>query len=235
MFVDNEISKPLRVKIQRSDPESISEFEIPRIVPMSVLDALLAVQREQDASIGFRFSCRVAMCGTCTVRVNGRSVLACQTAISPDQETLEVGPLAGLPVIRDLIVDTTPFWDQWERVIPYMVPKEGLDKPAQVEPASKERQSIDSSLDCIQCGACYSSCGFSSQDNTFIGPAAVNRAMVLINDSRDDEGRLRLDLVTKSDGVDRCHFMYGCSSVCPKGLDPAKAIRKIRTGRVKNR
>lgn len=234
-MTDEDVENPLQVKVQRSDPEAQSTFEVRRTTPMTVLDALLAIQRDVDPSISFRYSCRVAMCGTCTVRVNGRSVLACQTVVEDDEDKVEIGPVAGLPVIRDVVADFTPFWNQWERIVPYMVPKEGLDEPAEVAPDSAERQSIDPSLDCIQCGACYSSCGFSSADNTYLGPAAITRAMVLINDSRDAEGRRRLDITTKDDGVDRCHFQYGCTSVCPKNLDPAKAIRKIRTGRVDNR
>jgi succinate dehydrogenase / fumarate reductase iron-sulfur subunit/fumarate reductase iron-sulfur subunit len=228
-------SAPLLVRVARSDPQDRTEFEVERFAPMTVLDVLLSIQRDHDASLGFRFSCRVAMCGTCTVRVDGRSVLACQSVVPDQARRLDIGPMAGLPVIRDLVVDTAPFWDQWARVTPYLEPVDSLDAPAQVRPDSDERQAIDPSLDCIQCGACFSSCGVAGLDRTFLGPAALTRAMVLISDSRDAAGQRRLDLVTRGDGVDRCHYMYGCSGVCPKGLDPAKAIRQLRTGRTKDR
>jgi succinate dehydrogenase / fumarate reductase iron-sulfur subunit/fumarate reductase iron-sulfur subunit len=227
--------RALVVRLQRSDPADQDTFEVDRFPAMTVLDVLLAIQRDQDASIGFRFSCRVAMCGTCTLRVDGRSVLACQSLVPDDATTLDIAPMAGFPVVRDLVVDTSPFWEQWSRVTPYLEPRESLDAPARVEPDSDERQAIDDALDCIQCGACFSSCGIAGMDKTFLGPAALNRAMVLINDSRDAGGRRRLDLVTDEDGVDRCHFIYGCSGVCPKGLDPARAIRRLRTGRVQDR
>lgn len=226
-------SSPITVRVARSDPKSQTEFTVDRITPMTALDVLLAIQREHDASLGFRFSCRVAMCGTCTLRVNGRSVLACQRVIHPNEFSIDIAPAAGMPVIRDLIVDTTPFWDEWRRITPWPVFENGrLDEPAQIRPDSDERVAIDAALDCIQCGACYSSCGFSGGDGKFIGPAALNRAYVLISDSRDIATEERLAEVNGQDGVSRCHNMYGCTGSCPKGLDPAKAIRHIRTGRV---
>ena len=217
--------------MSRSDPGARREFEIERIEPMTVLDALLAVQRDHDATIGFRFSCRVAMCGTCTVRRDGRSVLACQERVEPGTTELRIDPAGGLPVIRDLLVDMRPFWDEWARVTPYLVPRDDLDAPAQVPPDSAERETIDPSLDCIGCGACYSSCGVAGAGRDFLGPAALTRAMVLIADSRDAAGDERLQAVSGADGVDRCHYIYGCSAVCPKGLDPARAIRRLRAWR----
>lgn len=225
----------VRVRVHRSDPDAPREFKVARIEPMSVLDALLAVQRDHDATLGFRFSCRVAMCGTCTVRVDGRSVLACQARVEPEAEAIRIDPVAGLPVIRDLLVDTRPFWDEWARVTPYLVPREGLDEPAVVRPDSAEREIIDPSLDCIGCGACWSSCGVADHRRDFLGPAALNRAMVLIADSRDAAAEERLEAVAAADGVDRCHYVYGCTAACPKGLDPAHAIRRLRTWRLRAR
>jgi succinate dehydrogenase / fumarate reductase iron-sulfur subunit/fumarate reductase iron-sulfur subunit len=222
---------PLRVRVHRSDPAAPGAFSVERIDPMTALDVLLAVQRDHDASLGFRFSCRVAMCGTCTVRVDGRTVLACQAGIPPEAEAVRIDPVAGLPVIRDLLVDTRPFWDEWARVTPYLVPREGLEEPARVAPDSEERRIIDPSLDCIGCGACWSSCGVADARRDFLGPAALNRAMVLIADSRDAAGERRLEVVGASDGVDRCHYVYGCTAVCPKGLDPAGSIRRLRAWR----
>lgn len=222
----------ITVRLSRTEDGARRDFSVPRIEPMTVLDVLLAIQRLEDPSIGFRFSCRVAMCGTCTVRVDGRSVLACQEVVGPQRSHLRIEPVAGFPVIRDLIVDTTPFWEQWARVTPYLVPADGLDEPAVVRPDSAERRAIDPALDCIQCGACFSSCGIAGLDRDFLGPAALNRALVLINDSRDAATARRTEVSTGPSGVDRCHYIYGCSGVCPKGLDPAAAIRRLRTGKV---
>jgi len=221
----------LLVSVNRTDPDAPSEFRIRTFHPMTVLDALLAVQREHAPSLGFRFSCRVAMCGTCTLRVNGRSALACQTVIPEGTEKIRLDPAAGFPVVRDLIVDTAPFWEQWRRITPYVVPsREAAAEPARIAPDSPEREAIDPALDCIQCGACFSSCGIAGGARSFLGPAALNRALVLIHDSRDTATEERLSLVTGADGVDRCHYIYGCTGSCPKGLDPARSIRRLRRG-----
>lgn len=220
----------LRVRVHRSDPDAPSVFTVGRFTPMTVLDVLLAIQRDHEPSLGFRFSCRVAMCGTCTIRVDGRSVLACQTVVPEDAREIRLDPAAGLPVIRDLVVDTKPFWNQWASIRPYLVPVADLDEPAHVRPDSPERQAIDPALDCIQCGACYSSCGVAGLSGDFLGPAALTRAYVLLNDSRDAATSERLEKVHGSEGVERCHLIYGCTGACPKGLDPARAIRRLRRG-----
>ncbi|MBO0830113.1 MAG: succinate dehydrogenase/fumarate reductase iron-sulfur subunit [Streptosporangiales bacterium] len=227
-------SSDVTVVVRRSDPAARSTFTVARTEPMMVLDLLLAIQREHDACIGFRFSCRVAMCGTCTLRLDGRSVLACQTPVPQDRDTVRLDPVAGLPVLRDLVVDTAPFWREWAKVTPYLVPHDGLTEPAVVTPDSDERRLIDASLDCIGCAACYSSCAVAAGSRDFVGPAALNRAMVLVADSRDAAAEQRLAVADGAGGVDRCHYVYGCSAVCPKGLDPAAAIRYLRKSRLKS-
>jgi succinate dehydrogenase/fumarate reductase iron-sulfur protein len=232
-LADRDGKGQVRVTVARSDPSARSSFLVERFTPMTVLDLLLAIQRGADASIGFRYSCRVAMCGTCTVRVDGRTVLACQEP-APERDEVRLDPIAGLPVVRDLVVDTAPFWAEWARVTPYLVPAEGLDEPARIPPAGPERRVIDPSLDCIGCAACWSSCGIAAAGRDFLGPAALNRAMVLIADSRDAAGDERLSEVGGLDGLDRCHYIYGCSAACPKGLDPAGAIRRLRRWRLES-
>ncbi|MEA2597204.1 MAG: fumarate reductase iron-sulfur subunit [Thermomicrobiales bacterium] len=222
----------VRVTVTRSDSSAPATFEVARFEPMMVLDALLAIQREHEPSLGFRYSCRVGMCGTCTVRLDGRPVLACQTRLLPDQDGIRLDPLAGLPVVRDLIVDMTPFFDEWARVKPYLVPRPELTEPAKIEPDTPERQVIDPALDCITCGACYAGCGIAGYQRDFLGPAALNRAMVLIADSRDAEREERLRAVTGADGAWRCRYIHACTAVCPKGLDPAGAIRRLRRWRL---
>jgi succinate dehydrogenase/fumarate reductase iron-sulfur protein len=221
------------VRVHRSAAGAPDRFSVQRIDPMTALDALLAIQREHDATLGFRWSCRAGMCGTCTVRVDGRSVLACQSPIGPDVERLRIDPIAGLPVIRDLLVDTGPFWEEWGRITPYLVGRPDLDQPAAIRPDSSERELIDPHLDCIGCAACYSSCAIADHRRDFLGPAALNRAMVLIADSRDAAAGERLEAIDASDGVDRCHYIYGCTAACPKGLDPAGAIRRLRARRAR--
>lgn len=222
----------LLVEIHRSQELSSRSFVVRRFFPMSVLDALLAVGRKEDESLAYRFSCRVGMCGTCLVRVNGKSVLACQEMITPEVRHIAVSPAAGFEVIRDLVVDTTPFWKQWAKAIPYFVPKKGALEPAVIAHSSAERLAIDPHVNCIQCGACYSSCGVSSVNNDFLGPAALNRVFVLNSDSRDAAHAEREAIISGDDGYLRCHSMYGCSIACPKELDPVSSIRKLRSGQM---
>src|SRR5918999_6376260 len=222
----------VRVTVSRSDPAARAVFEVARFAPMMVLDALLAIQREDDPALGFRYSCRVGMCGTCTVRLDGQSVLACQTPLEPGRDAIRLDPLAGLPVVRDLIVDMRPFFDEWARAKPYFVPAAGTTEPASILPDAPERRIIDPALDCITCGACYSGCGIATYRRAFLGPAALTRAMVLIADSRDGARAERLRAVTGDDGAWRCRYIHACTAVCPKGLDPADAIRRLRRWRL---
>jgi len=218
----------VQVVVRRSGPPRLQTYHVPRIQPMKVLDLLLAIQRDEDPTLAFRFSCRVAMCGTCTVRLDGRAVLACETPVPGGGGPVHIEPLAGLPVLRDLVVDTAPFFAQWAAITPYFVPRDASAGPARIRPGSPERELIDPRLDCITCGACFSSCGIAAAGRDFLGPAALNRALALVADSRDGATSQRLARVSAADGTDRCHYIYGCSADCPKGLDPAGAIRGLR-------
>lgn len=223
----------LSVSIRRSDPGAPSTFEVARTMPMTVLDVLLAVQHGHDASLAFRYSCRIAACGTCTVELDGRPVLACQAGVPEGRSEVRLGPIGGLPVVRDLVVDMSPFFAAWREVLPSLIPVGGLDEPAIIPPASPERSEIDPDRGCITCGACFSTCAMSGGGSEFLGPAALTRAMVLLADSRDAAGSDRLRRVSGPDGVDGCHYHGGCTVVCPKGLDPARAIRRIRRRRLR--
>jgi succinate dehydrogenase / fumarate reductase iron-sulfur subunit/fumarate reductase iron-sulfur subunit len=173
------------------------------------------------------------MCGTCAVRANGRSVLACQTFVSPDADEIEIAPLSGLPVVRDLIVDMRPFWAQWAEVRPWFVPKD--DEVSRIDSNSREGQLVAGALGCISCGACYSTCDLTRHDREYLGPAALNRALALIADPRDGAGRERLAVVGSRGGVDRCHYVGACTSACPAGLDPSRSIVELRRLRAKAR
>ncbi len=200
-----------------------------RFPSIMVLDLLLAVQMQYDAALGFRYSCRVAMCGTCTVRVNGQAVLACQTAVDPAWTEVRLEPLAGLPIVRDLIVDMGPFFEQWGSIKPYISPSPGLVTPAPIAPDAPERRLIDPSLNCITCGACYSNSVSSGRSPRLLSPAALTRASVLVADSRDEATSERLDLV--GGHAEEDHM----SLYCPKGLDLGGAIEALRRRRKEER
>jgi succinate dehydrogenase/fumarate reductase iron-sulfur protein len=218
-------SRPLQVTIARSTEGAETTFEVDVLQPAVVLDVLLALQR-QDPSLAFRYSCRVSMCGACALRVDGRSALACQTPVPPTADELVLEPLAGLPVVRDLIVDMTPFWDEWRRLTPWFVPADG--EPRTLAADDPSRAAVEAGLDCISCGACWSACDLAGGAHGFRGPAALNRAMVLVADDRDGARDERLRAVSESGGVTSCHYIHGCSGACPKGIDPAASIRRLR-------
>ena len=216
----------VQVDIARSDGDAATHFDVEVAQPAVVLDVLLAVQR-LDPTLGFRYSCRVSMCGTCAVRVDGRPALACQTRIEATTESLAVEPLAGLPVVRDLIVDTKPFWDAWRKVEPWFVPRADGEERT-LAAGDPSRADVEAGLDCIACGVCWTACDLTRSRHGFVGPAALNRAMVLAADRRDGAREKRLRIVGGEGGVTGCHYIHACSGACPKGLDPAASIRRLR-------
>jgi succinate dehydrogenase/fumarate reductase iron-sulfur protein len=216
--------RTLHVTIRRSEPGAAKAFDVPATDPVTVLDLLRKVQQHHDPTLAFRYSCRVAMCGTCAVRVDGRSTLACRAVVPPTCDAVDVAPLAGLPVVRDLVVDMGPFWDEWRRVTPWFVPPES---PApRVALGSDASEVLDRALDCISCGACYSSCDIARLRTDYLGPAALNRALALIVDPRDSARAERLRTVDTTDGV------QACTSACPLGLDPSSSIVALRRIRI---
>jgi succinate dehydrogenase/fumarate reductase iron-sulfur protein len=218
--------RTLAVELARGDAEARSSFQVDVVEPAVVLDVLLALQR-LDPTVGFRYSCRVGMCGTCAIRIDGRPALACQTQIPAAAEGLLLQPLAGLPVVRDLIVDTTPFWDAWRRATPWFVPPAD-GEPRTLAAGDPSREAVEAGLDCVSCGACWTACDLAGTERGFLGPAALNRAMVLAADTRDGARDERLRLVAREGGVTRCHYLHGCSGACPRGIDPAASIRRLR-------
>jgi succinate dehydrogenase/fumarate reductase iron-sulfur protein len=220
----------IELVVARTDPGARRSFAIARAAAHVVLD-LLAVAAAEDPTLAYRYSCRSGFCGTCTVLLDGRPVLACQTRV-PDGPRADVAPLGGFGVVRDLVVDPGLFADRWAAVEPDVTPDAGAvagDAPAPAPPPSA---AAARSLDCISCGACVAACDLTALDRTFLGPAALTRAMVAIADPRDTRREHRLALVAGRDGVDGCHGIGACSLACPRELDPARAIRQLRRWRM---
>lgn len=196
---------------------------------MTVLDALTAIQNGQDATLGFRYSCRVGMCGTCALRVNGRPRWACRTRLDGLGEKVTLEPLANFPVLRDLAVDMAPFFDKMAQARGWAEPSgEAAEAPARISPLGRERGRIDPHIECITCGICYSACTMVGHDPAFLGPAALNRAYTLVCDSREAGGAERLAEVAGEHGVWRCHSQFNCTEACPKGISPATAIQALK-------
>jgi succinate dehydrogenase/fumarate reductase iron-sulfur protein len=220
----------VRVTVERSDAAARRVFDLPTHPRQTVLDALFEIQADLDPSLAFRCSCRVGMCGSCGVVVNGREGLACRTAVRTLGPEVHVGPMRHMPVIRDLVVDMAPFFAAYQAVAPWLVAREGVHDPMVAPPGGAERGDIDLGLECINCGLCYSACDVVGDTlGRFLGPAALNRAYNLVADLRDGATEERLDRVLGgSSGVWGCHLHMSCVEVCPKGIEPTRAIAHLR-------
>jgi len=222
------------LRIRRLDPGvhgvRWDSFSIPLEGRTTVLDALFYVLREQDRSIAFRCACRAAMCGSCAMMINGHERLACKTGLASLKAPIRVEPLRNLPVIKDLVVDMTDFFEKYEAIDPRpMLDARRLAEPAIIPATDVRRLEIGEGLDCITCGACYSACPMVAADPDYLGPAQLLRAFNVLSDEREAVGGDALhDQAFGRHGVWRCHGIGECTRVCPKGLDPSLAIRRLK-------
>jgi fumarate reductase iron-sulfur subunit len=206
-------------------------FEVPRRESQSVLDVVTHIQRALDPTLAYRFACRVGMCGSCAMTVNGRARWTCRTHVDKvaADGRLEIAPLANLPVIRDLVTDMAPFFDKWARARGrFQGAATRNDDFAQVPPASPARQAADAGIECIGCGVCYSSCDVVAWNPGYLGPAALNRAWTLVNDARDTDNRARIAAVAGDAGCHACHTHMACTERCPKAISPTAAIAGLK-------
>lgn len=226
--------------VHRYDPEVDDEpefesFDVPVSDSTSVLDGLFHVQEDRGENLSFRFSCRQGVCGSCCMEIDGRARLACQTPVSDLSDgEVTVRPLYNLPVIKDLVVDMDGFFDSFREVEPSFESEE-LDEDSElavVPPDSREREIIEPRTDCVGCGACYSGCSVAG-DN-YLGPAALNKALVLLEDSRESKTEERLERLMESDGVWGCHTQGTCTNVCPKDIPVSEGIQFMKRKAVKH-
>lgn len=194
----------------------------------TILDLLIRIQKEQDPSLAFRYACRVNMCGSCGLVINGRERLACKTNVVdlPKKRQITIRPLNHFPIVKDLVIDMQEFFKKLEESIPYFDPAEELEEPAIIRPDSKERMTIGLATECIQCGCCASSCTMVNYHSNYVGPAALNRAFTLLADSRDGLYDLRMSQILQS--CYHCRTEFNCSEVCPKELSPTRSIKHIQ-------
>ena len=222
----------VRLEVFRWAPgerEQIRPYDVQTVADTTVLDALVAIQREQDPTLALRYACRVGMCGSCAMVVNGRERWACRTRLaSLGPGPVEVRPLYHFPLLRDLVVDMTPFVDRLAAVGAAFVPTAQAPAYAEIAPASAERAEIDDAIECIGCGMCVSACTMVSHDPRFPGPAALNRVFTLQRDSRDGAHGDRGKAVLAEDVLTRCHGQANCTAVCPMEISPTDSILALR-------
>ena len=223
----------MRFSIYRYNPETDSkprmqDHELPDDCgAIMLLDALLLL-KQQDDSLSFRRSCREGVCGSDGMNINGRNGLACIMPIHELKQPITLRPLPGLPVIRDLIVDLTQFYNQYRTVKPWLINKDPEPEIERLQ-SPEERARLDGLYECVLCACCTTACpSFWWNPDRFLGPAALLQANRFLNDSRDQATGERLDDLDDPFRLFRCHTIMNCTDVCPKGLNPAKAIGHIR-------
>jgi succinate dehydrogenase iron-sulfur subunit len=230
---DNIVIKVFRANRTKGDSASYDSFEIPIQRWTTVLDALLYAKSYHDSSIGIRYSCRMASCGSCGMKINGVPKLACYTKISElEGSTITCEPLANFPHIRDLVTDFSQFFDHHKKMQPYIHNENSdmKDNKGLLE-FKQSLEDVDKYLQfsyCIKCGLCYSACPTVATDTKFPGPQALSQAYRYYADTRDNDTKERLNIVDEKHGIWRCHFAGSCSAVCPKGVDPALGIQLLR-------
>ncbi|MDJ0620360.1 MAG: succinate dehydrogenase/fumarate reductase iron-sulfur subunit [Calothrix sp. MO_192.B10] len=210
----------------------------------TILDCLNRIKWEQDGSLAFRKNCRNTICGSCAMRINGRSALACKENIGSEVSRLQpdsgsetgdnlpeitIAPLGNMPVIKDLVVDMSSFWNNLEAIAPYVSTASRKVPEREFLQTPQERSQLDQTGNCIMCGACYSECNAVEVNPDFVGPHALAKAYRTLADSRDDDSQNRLEQYNEgTKGVWGCTRCYYCNSVCPMEVAPLDQITKIK-------
>ena len=223
------------LRVYRWDPDAgenprLDSYEIdPDQCGQMVLDALIHIKNEIDPTLTFRRSCREGICGSCAMNIDGVNTLACTRALSDIRQDINVYPLPHTPVVKDLVPDLKHFYAQYAHIKPWM--QTDAPAPAQGErrQSRAEREQLDGLYECILCACCSTSCpSYWWNSERYLGPAALLQAYRWIIDSRDENTETRLDALQDPFSMYRCHTIMNCTNTCPKGLNPAKAIARIK-------
>jgi succinate dehydrogenase / fumarate reductase, iron-sulfur subunit len=227
--------RPRSFKIYRYDPDSGAnprydtfEVDLDSCGPM-VLDALIKIKSEQDASLTFRRSCREGICGSCAMNMEGKNGLACTTAIEDLKGEIRITPLPHMDVIKDLVPDFTHFYAQYASIQPWLKAGEPPADGKERLQSPEDRAKVDGLYECILCACCSTACpSYWWNADRFLGPAILLQAYRWLADSRDEAAQERLDELEDPFKLYRCHTIMNCANVCPKGLNPAKAIAETK-------
>ncbi|MFZ9180420.1 MAG: succinate dehydrogenase iron-sulfur subunit [Rickettsiales bacterium] len=238
-FKAEEGAKNIQVfEVYRYDPEDIEkknphidrfEIDLDKCGPM-VLDALIKMKSEQDSTLTFRRSCREGICGSCAMNIDGSNTLACTKSISDcKSNVIKIYPLPHMPVVKDLVPDLTHFYEQYKSIKPWLQASEPSNPNKERLQSPEEREKLDGLYECILCACCSTSCpSYWWNSDKYLGPAILLQAQRWIADSRDEATAERLDDLEDPFKLYRCHTIMNCAQACPKGLNPAQAIGKIK-------
>ena len=222
----------LQVSIWRGgDDGELQTFTVPHYESQTVLDVVTWVQHKLDPGLSYRFSCRVGMCGSCAMTVNGKPRWTCRTHVSKvaADGVLRIEPLRNLPRIKDLVADMTPFFEKWQTARGRFEPSVTRADPLpRISPESPAREAVDAGIECINCAVCYSACDVVAWNPDYVGPAALNRAWTLANDERDGDRDGVLTAVSEAGGCHACHTHGSCVEHCPVGLNPTAGIAGLK-------
>ncbi len=232
-------SGTMKVSVWRGqgDVGQFEEFDVPVLDNQTILDVVSWIQQESDPTLTYRFACRVGMCGSCAMMVNGKPRWTCRTHVKKVRKdgAIEIAPLRNLPVIKDLAADMTEFFDKWVKAEGVFHPSKTREDP--IEPINHEsnaRQQASAAIECINCAVCYAACDSVSSNSDYLGPAALNRAWTLVNDERDSAAEQRLKAVSGDGGCHSCHSHQSCMNYCPNELNPTASIAGLKRESVKN-
>ncbi|MEN2995145.1 MAG: succinate dehydrogenase iron-sulfur subunit [Thermodesulfovibrio sp.] len=197
-----------------------------------VLDGLIKIKETMDGTLTFRKSCAHGVCGSCAMKINGKNRLACQTLVKDLPEIIEIEPLPSLPVIKDLVVDMSLFFEKNDKVLPYLINDEPPPERERIQ-FPEDQHKILESITCIMCGSCTSSCPVFWTNKEYLGPSALLKAYRFLFDTRDRATEQRLQAITGENGIWRCHSIFNCVEVCPKEIDITKHLLKLKRLAVK--
>ncbi len=226
-------AKTLDVSVWRSNDTggAFQAFAVPIQESQTILDVVAWIQQNEDPTLAYRFACRVGMCGSCAMMVNGKPRWTCRTHVQKviSGNKIEIAPLRNLPVIKDLATDMDPFFDKWVKAEGVFHPSKTRDDAIeQIDPTSHERTEADIGIECINCSICYAACDAVSTTEDYLGPAALNRAWTLFNDAKDSGKQTILDAVSANGGCHSCHSMGSCAEACPNELNPMASIAGLK-------
>jgi fumarate reductase iron-sulfur subunit len=223
----------LEVSVWRGDNASgrFEDFRVPAQENQTILDVVSWIQQHRDPTLSYRYACRVGMCGSCAMMVNGVPRWTCRTHVKVvlKDNRISIGPLRNLPVIKDLATDMDPFFDKW-------VAAEGVHHPSRtrddaierIDPEDGARVEADKGIECINCSVCYAACDTVAGNDDYLGPAALQRAWTLYNDAKDAGKQTIVEAVSGMGGCHNCHSQGSCSHYCPNDLNPMAAIAGLK-------
>jgi succinate dehydrogenase / fumarate reductase iron-sulfur subunit len=228
--------KVLRYDAQKPEEKAAFASYRVRVIPgLTVLTVLMRIRDELDGTLAFRSSCRAATCGSCAMVINGRLDLACRTQVTAcNSETIILEPLPNFEIIRDLVVDLTPFWTMYEQVKPYLM-RRTPDPEKEIRQSEDDRKRIDQFVNCILCACCYGACEVLRWEPDYVGPAALAKLQRFMLDSRDERPDRFLESVNNDRGLWGCDTLLRCIDACPKEVRPTDAIVGLRKRLVKYR